>query len=249
MHFVRVLDGLNLSLQTVTDPATMFATHVGNPENDIVDWVFVELRDKNNNKTVISTRSVLVQRDGDFTDVDGSSCIRFPATPADDYYVVVRHRNHLGVMSAQPISKAVIAGGGLVDFTDGSTAEWNFGTTDPAAPGYDFTGLSQVTVNGKRAMWYGNSRMDRQVKYLAPNDDPFQVFRDVILYPGNTGKQYNYDFAYGYFDGDVDMSSKVKYQSPGDDVFLIFRQVMLYPLNSSVPKQYNFDFMLQQIPY
>jgi len=152
-------------------------------------------------------------------------------------------------MSASPISKVTLTGGGLVDFTDGSTPEWNFGTSHPTATGYDFTGLSQVTVNGKRAMWYGNSRIDKQVKYIAPYDDPYQVFRDVILFTGNVNKQYNYDYCYGYFDGDVDMNSKAKYQAPGDDVFLIFRQVLLYPLNSSSPKQYNFDFLLQQIPY
>ncbi|HEX4875637.1 MAG TPA: HYR domain-containing protein, partial [Chitinophagaceae bacterium] len=247
-RFTRVLDGLNPALQTITNPTAMFANKP-NPADDIVDWVFIELRDKNNNKTVVSTRSVLVQRDGDFIDVDGSSCIRFPGTPADDYYVVVRHRNHLGVMSASPISKATLTGGGLVDFTNGSTAEWNFGTTHPVAgpAGFDFTGLSQKTVNGKRALWLGNTRHDRQVKYRAPNDDPFQVLRDVLLYPSNTTRQYNYDFAFGYFAGDVDMNSKAKYQAPNDDVFLIFRQVLLYPLNTT--RQYNFDFVLEQIPY
>jgi large repetitive protein len=246
--FVRVLDGLNSALQAVTDSTAMFGNH-NSTSDDIVDWMFVELRDKANNTSVISTRSVLVQRDGDFVDVDGSPCIRFPATPADDYYVVVRHRNHLGVMSAIPISKAVLSGGGWVDFTNGSTQEWNFGANHPTATGIDFSGLSQVTVNGKRAMWYGNSRSDRQIKYQAPNDDPYQVFRDVILHPNNTSRQYNFDFGYGYFDADVNMNSKVKYQAPGDDVYLIFRQVMLYPLNASTPKQYNFDFLLQQIPY
>ncbi len=67
--------------------------------NETVDWVLVELRDKINPSTIISTRAALLQRDGDVVDTDGVSAVLFGDVPADDYYVVVRHRNHLGVMS------------------------------------------------------------------------------------------------------------------------------------------------------
>jgi hypothetical protein len=69
---------------------------VANTENAIVDWVFVELRDKNNANTVVATRSALLQRDGDVVDMDGSSPIAFKVN-ADDYFIAIKHRNHLGV--------------------------------------------------------------------------------------------------------------------------------------------------------
>ena len=245
--FIRVLDGLNVSLQTISNPTILFADQT-NAGDNIVDWVFVELRSKSNNKTVISTRSVLVQRDGDFVDVDGSTCIKFPSTPADDYYVVVRHRNHLGVMTRNPISVSVLTGGGIVDFTDSiTTPEFNFGRTYPGATSYNFGGLSQVTVNGKRAIWYGNSTVDRRIKYTSPNDDVYSVYNDVFNFPNNLSKTYNYNSTIGYFNGDIDMNSKVKYTSPSDDVYYIFNQLQNYPLNTS--KTYNFNFVLEQIPF
>ncbi len=66
----------------------------------IVDWVWVELRNPVDNTIVISSRSALLQRDGDIVDVDGVSAVTFTDTPPDNYYVVVNHRNHLGIISA-----------------------------------------------------------------------------------------------------------------------------------------------------
>lgn len=63
--------------------------------NAIVDWVFLELRDKTNSKNILYTRSALIQRDGDIVDVNGTSPVSFNA-PNDNYYVAIKHRNHLG---------------------------------------------------------------------------------------------------------------------------------------------------------
>jgi Hydrazine synthase alpha subunit middle domain len=71
--------------------------------NSIVDWVFLELRDKNNSATVLATRSALIQRDGDIVDVDGVSPVAFKIAN-DNYFVAVRHRNHLGVLTPSVFS-------------------------------------------------------------------------------------------------------------------------------------------------
>ncbi len=102
-----------------TEPYTGMAgfTHVGgggetlksslltgtSDNNSIVDWVFLELRDKNNSATVLATRSALIQRDGDIVDVDGVSPVSFKIAN-DNYFVAVRHRNHLGVMAPSVFS-------------------------------------------------------------------------------------------------------------------------------------------------
>src|SRR4030095_12809253 len=71
--------------------------------NSIVDWVFAQLHRSSDN-VVMSTRAVLLQRDGDVVDVDGTGAvvnqINFAGELAGNYYVSIRHRNHLGVRSA-----------------------------------------------------------------------------------------------------------------------------------------------------
>lgn len=80
----------------IVDPAVFNVT--GN--DAIVDWIVLELRDKNNPNTVVQSRAALLQRDGDIVGLGGDGPVSFPGAPADDYYLVVRHRNHLGVRSA-----------------------------------------------------------------------------------------------------------------------------------------------------
>ncbi|MEM1323690.1 MAG: hypothetical protein AAGG75_25745 [Bacteroidota bacterium] len=72
-------------------------------DDDIVDWVMVELRDKDDSDVVIETKSALLQRDGDIVDMDGFSPLGIPV-PDDDYYLSIRHRNHLGILSSSVLS-------------------------------------------------------------------------------------------------------------------------------------------------
>ena len=82
--------------------------------DDIVDWVFLEIRDSADE--VVSTRSALLQRDGDIIDIDGSnSAVSFEGITLDNYTIVVRHRNHLGVKSS-----------GIVSMSPGTTAVYDF---------------------------------------------------------------------------------------------------------------------------
>ncbi len=69
-----------------------------------VDWVLVELRDKTNPKTRLASKAALLQRDGDVVDAaTASNTLVFTDAPAGSYYVALRHRNHLGMMSAAPL--------------------------------------------------------------------------------------------------------------------------------------------------
>lgn len=83
-------------------------------DDAIVDWVLLELRDKDDVTNVISTRAALIQKDGDIVDIDGQSSVTFDAA-ADDYFLVVQHRNHLGIVSASSISLSTTAAS--YDFT------------------------------------------------------------------------------------------------------------------------------------
>ena len=81
--------------------ASVFNT-TGN--NAIIDWVFVELRSGMSSGSKVATKSALLQKDGDIVDLDGSSDLKIPGFGAGNYYVVVRHRNHLGLMAANALA-------------------------------------------------------------------------------------------------------------------------------------------------
>jgi hypothetical protein len=70
------------------------------PQNT-VDWVLVELR--STETTVVETRAAFLKNDGTLVDLDGTSNIKFPSTPEGEYYVVIKHRNHLPVMTANKV--------------------------------------------------------------------------------------------------------------------------------------------------
>lgn len=82
------------------DPAILSTTGSG----AIVDWVFVEIRTGTGNGTKVATRSALIQADGDIVDVDGTSPLQILGAADGNYYVLVRHRNHLGVLSNATLS-------------------------------------------------------------------------------------------------------------------------------------------------
>ncbi len=69
----------------------------------IVDWVIVELRTNIYGNTTIARRACFLRNDGYIVDLDGKSLLRFDFIPEGNYYVVVRHRNHLAVMSSSAI--------------------------------------------------------------------------------------------------------------------------------------------------
>ncbi|TXD51036.1 MULTISPECIES: Ig-like domain-containing protein [unclassified Polaribacter] len=79
-------------------------------EDAIVDWVWLEIRDSSNETTIEEAVSALIQRDGDIVDVDGISPVKI-VLPVGSYYIVISHRNHLGVRTneAVPFSGASIA--------------------------------------------------------------------------------------------------------------------------------------------
>ncbi|NQY04959.1 MAG: hypothetical protein HRT68_01845 [Flavobacteriaceae bacterium] len=90
----------------LTCVATVFnsggTSGTGPINDDIIDWMWLELRDANDNSIVVESRSVLLQRDGDIVDVDGTSAVTLTSS-SGAYYLALQHRNHLGIMSANTI--------------------------------------------------------------------------------------------------------------------------------------------------
>lgn len=183
-------------------------------DNSIVDWVFVQLRDKNDPTIVLGTRCALVQRDGDVVDVDGESAINFRGLVDDDYYVAVLHRNHLGVCAGAPVSLS------------NTPAEINF--TSPATSTYGAN--AQVNAFGTMLMWGGDANFDGKIVYAGVDTDANDISADVLLNPFNSQNSALF-LSEGYLAVDLNMDGKVIYDGTGADVDIISQAVLQNPLN------------------
>lgn len=195
-------------------------------DNAIVDWVWVELRDKNDNTNVILAQSALLQRNGDVVDTDGVSYIS-PNVTNDDYYVVVNHKNHLGIMTNTPVTITNASSPSVVDFTDVNTV--TFGTE----------AQTQLT-SGAMAMWAGDANGDGWVNF---SGDVNRVSTDIILFPTNTSFSTSYDAANGYLQSDVFLDGNVSFSNENNQILV---SILLYPLNTSFSSQYN--LFKEQLP-
>lgn len=184
--------------------------------NAIVDWVWVELRSANNNEQIVTTRSALLQRDGDVVDYDGTSPVRFVNTCPDDFYVVIRHRNHLAVMTAQPqaLDGEPTA---VLDFTSPSLPTW--GTE------------AQRTIGGVRAMWSGDLNRDGRVIYVGANTDLTAITQEVYGATGNLDFEDSYVVS-GYKTADGNLDGEVKSAGSGTDRTAITSSIYSNPANT-----------------
>ncbi len=184
----------------------------------IVDWVWVELRDATNNTLVIDTQSALLQRDGDVVAVDGVTAVGFNELPTADYYIVIKHRNHLGIITDSTItlSKAETT----IDFTDandlityGSNAQTTFGM--------------QTDMVG---MWAGNANNDTIIQSLGINSDNPSVLTEVVTDSGNFFGFPTYVIN-GYNHKDLNMDSQTQALGVNSETPLILQNTTVHPGN------------------
>lgn len=72
--------------------------------NNITDWILVELRDKDNPEIIKYNRAALLKNNGIIVDVDGFSPLEFVDIEDFEYFISIRHRNHLGIMTLTPVN-------------------------------------------------------------------------------------------------------------------------------------------------
>ncbi|TXI77816.1 MAG: hypothetical protein E6Q44_12805 [Flavobacteriales bacterium] len=209
------------------EPAVL--TVAGN--NAIVDWVWVELHfgtpgftNASSGFETVAKRYALIQRDGDIVDLDGSSSVPLPIK-AGNCRVVVRHKNHLGVMSAEPLGLNATAT--LFDARAASTPLFAL-----AAP---HTGPARKTVGSTRTLWAGDAwtlNAPHGVLYTGQGND-----RDAILIAigGNTPTHV----VAGYHRADINLNGEVKYTGENND-----RDILLQTIGGSTPTEVR----VEQVP-
>lgn len=160
------------------DPRTVAAIPSG-----IVDWTLLQLRPTPAGAPTLS-KSLFLREDGRLVDIDGST-LNIPLDVAGGaYYLVLKHRNHLGLMSAdaQVLSDAMP---GVFDFSTnlsnlygGSAVELESGVYGMFAG--DGNGDGQIFMDDKNDVWWvqfgrsgywnGDANLDAQVLMNDKND-------------------------------------------------------------------------------
>jgi hypothetical protein len=192
--------------------ASVFNT-TGN--NAIVDWIWLELRSASDNQELINARSALLQRDGDVVDFDGLSDVIMQAAPTY-YFVVVKHRNHLGAMSAATINLSDNSST-TVDFTDNSFS--TFGSN------------ALVILNsGDSALWGGDANADNSITFSGSNNDVNAVKDYILADPGNILNFITY-VSSGYLNQDIDMNSATRFSGSPNDSNIIKDNILTHPGN------------------
>jgi hypothetical protein len=178
--------------------------------NAIVDWVLVELRAHVDPAVVVSSRAGLLQRDGDIVDTNGVNALSFTSIAPGTYHVAIRHRNHLGAMTANGISLSSIAA--FVDLSLPTTP--TFGTN------------ARKSISGSfpaEVLWGGDVDSNEEIIYTgATNDRDPLLLRIGGAAPTNTTA--------GYHAEDVNLDGTVKYVGEGND-----RDPILQNIGGSVP--------------
>jgi hypothetical protein len=89
-----------------------------------VDWVLVQLRENPDGAPVLS-RSVFLRGDGWLVTDSGSTNLPLTLPAGTNFYVSIKHRNHLAALAATPVSFTNETFS--YDFTAASTRYWNSG--------------------------------------------------------------------------------------------------------------------------
>jgi hypothetical protein len=212
-----------------TDGATCSASVFSiTGSNAIVDWVWVELRAANDNTKLINGKSALVQRDGDVVALDGTSVLIMSAAPTN-YYVVVKHRNHLGAMTS-----------GVFGLNETTTTGVDFTTNALSTYG---TNARTTLPSGSMALWAGDVNGNGQVRYLGPGNDTNTIKDAVLAQAGNTSNSNYYPFT-GYYNADINMNGQVRYLGPGNDTNTLKDIVLSHPANSTLSNYFPFNVQI-----
>jgi hypothetical protein len=176
--------------------------------DDIVDWVVVELR--SNPYTAIATKTGLVQRDGNIVDLDGTSNLSIQGLADGNYYVGIKHRNHLPVRSDATVALSNTASA-LVDFTVLSTAYDSSGIIKPTTP-------LKLLAGTTYGLWSGDANFNRIISYNGASNDKNVVLSTVgITTPNNSIAGYNR--------ADVNMNRVTTYNGASNDKNVILNNV------------------------
>jgi hypothetical protein len=175
--YLNELDLIPLSQPFNVAPWNYAGTEVvtSMPSDDIVDWVLIELRDATDAATaddasIVGHEAAFILRDGSVRNIDGISNLQFDnLSVQQSLFVVVYHRNHLGIMSANPLN--ITDWVYSYDFTDSEVKTYG----NPSGikelksgiwgmAGGDFDGNGSIDLDDKTNGWNMQAGSDGYIK-------------------------------------------------------------------------------------
>ena len=200
----------NTDVETIASSTIVAAQAIA--ADNIVDWVFLELRNLNASpgNNVLQTRSALIQKDGDIVDMDGVSPVTFNNLADGNYIVAVRHRNHLGLSIDQSSprllneNKSTAFTTNVID-TRTATGTQLFGTS--AA----FATATHPVLGTVNLLWAGNANGNNQIRFSGLNND-----RDFLLITTLNNNPASF-INNVYHTADVNMNRAVRFSGLNND--------------------------------
>jgi hypothetical protein len=160
------------------------------PNANITDWILIELRQTAGgastatSATMIARQAGFILKNGLIKGLDGSANPRIPAGIDQNLYLVVWHRNHLGIMSANGVTQSggiyafdfsTAAGqvyGGTSGYNEISTGTWGMITGDGNPNGLidDPDDMIYGSLAGTKGYKQADYNLDTQVENKDKND-------------------------------------------------------------------------------
>ncbi|MBE0641735.1 MAG: hypothetical protein IH599_06845 [Bacteroidales bacterium] len=192
----------------------------------MVDWILVELRNIVDGATVVERKAALLMSDGSILHTDLTNEIPFDSSGT--YYVAIDHRNHMTIMSVNPLP---IPDTTLVDFSN---------------PANLYGGMASVInlSGGVYGMICGDINKDRVLRYSGPGNDRGFILTQINNQTGSTVITTTVN---GYFKEDLSMNGQIRYSGPQNDpsrissnlVAFTGSQVISVTYTSPVPNRIN----------
>jgi len=182
------------------DPYGNGATHSGLP-GTAVDWIELELRSQGDPTNIVYSGSFILNNDGNVLNVDGTSGAKIPGVAKANYYVALNHRNHLSVVSANPVDLTVASP--AYDFRTSQAKAWQDGAVSTNAA------MKEVTT-GVFGLWEGDANDNGVIDYLGAGTDRSEI--TALLGLTTLGIPVN-----GYYDTDLNLDGTVNWLGAGTD--------------------------------
>jgi hypothetical protein len=209
----------NTAVETIPNSGVVGAQVI--TANNIVDWVFLELRNltASPGNTILQTRSALIQKDGDIVDVDGVSPVTFNNLADGNYIITVRHRNHLGLSIDQSSPRAVNEAQSTAFTTNAIDLRT---ATDPQLFGTAaaYTTATHPVLGTVNLLWGGNLNSNANVRYTGGGND-----KDFLLVTTLGNNQFTI-INNTYNAADANMNKSVRYTGGGNDKDFILITVL-----------------------
>jgi hypothetical protein len=205
-----------------TESVASFATPTAGVTTDILDWVLLEV--KNSSGGLVARRAAFVREDGQVVDLDGVSAVKFTGLVSGDYYMTIRHRNHLGVstqnllpLTAKSLGVAPLVGHDF-DFTS---------TTDADIFG---TAAAFKIVAAKNVMICGNANSNANVRYGGLTNDAGSILAYLLGVPNAVVTNV-------YSANDINIDGTVRYGGLNNDTGFMLSNALGVVPNSVVVEQ------------